>query len=78
MSKKKRNGIIIGSVAGALVVVLLILMFVVPDSGITVNLVEVKPRAMSQHFNTTGEIVSDGDTQYTCLLYTSPSPRDCS
>lgn len=65
MSKKKRNGIIIGSVAGALVVVLLILMFVVPDSGITVNLVEVKPRAMSQHFNTTGEIVSDGDTQYT-------------
>ncbi len=65
MSKKKRNGIIIGSVAGVLVVVLLILMFVVPDSGITVNLVEVKPRAMSQHFTTTGEIVSDGDTQYT-------------
>lgn len=65
MSKKKRNGIIIGSVAGALVLVLIILTLVMPDSGIAVNLVEVKPRAMSQHFSTTGEIVSDGDTQYT-------------
>lgn len=65
MSKKKRNGIIIGSIAGVLAVVLLILMFVVPDSGVAVNLVEVKPRAMSQHFNTTGEIISDGDTNYT-------------
>lgn len=65
MSKKKRNGIIIGSIAGVLAAVLLVLMFVVPDSGITVNLVEVKPRAMSQHYNTTGEIISDGDTNYT-------------
>lgn len=65
MSKKKRNGIIIGSIAGVLVVVLLILMFVVPDSGVEVNLVEVKPRSMSQHYNTTGEIISDGDTNYT-------------
>lgn len=65
MSKKKRNGIIIGSIAGVLVVVLLILMFVVPDSGVEVNLVEVKPRSMSQHYSTTGEIISDGDTNYT-------------
>lgn len=65
MSKKKRNGIIIGSIAGVLVIVMLVLMFAMPDSGVSVNLVEVKPREMSQHFTTTGEIISDGDTQYT-------------
>ena len=27
---------------------------------------------------TYGSLVKKGDTYYICLLYTSPSPRDCS
>lgn len=65
MSKKKRNGIIIGSVAAFLALVLVIVSAVIPEAGPTVSVAEVKPREMTEYFTTTGTIESDNNTEYT-------------